>query len=253
MALWRCLSYVTRGSPKYDYPVTKSCPICYSDWEATTSKEVENKQTCSRECGHALRAWDQRGVSKDQPSKPPEGRDGTVEVSCANCGETDWIYKSRAERKERHFCDQACYDEWKSTSEQRHEHLREIAPKGERSEEYLEHLSERMSGESNPAWKGGVTEKKRKGNYKQEILVRCPDEFEEMARANGYVPVHRLKVAKELGRPLTSEEVVHHKDHDNHNNDIENLELWPNNRLHKLAEGNREEYLSERLWPEPPE
>jgi hypothetical protein len=244
---------MVRGRAKYDYPVEKTCPACRLTWEATTSKEVEEKEACSPECSGALRSWTQRGTSKERESKPPEERDGTVQVECANCGDDHWIYRSREKIKERHFCKQACYDEWKGSNPDRLNHLREIAPKGERSEEYLQDLSESMKGENNPAWKGGVTEKKRKGNYKREKLVRCPDEYSEMARANGYVPVHRLKVAKELGRPLTSTEVVHHKDHDNHNNDLENLELWPNNRLHKLAEGNREEYLSERLWPEPPE
>lgn len=182
---------------------------------------------------------------------PPEERDGMAEVTCANCGNTFHKRQDRADGN--NFCDQSCYGEWESTDAETVEHLRNIAPKGEKSPEALERLSEEMSGENNPAWKGGVTYKRRKGNYKREIMVRCPPEFKEMARANGYVPEHRLKVAKELGRPLTSTEVVHHKDHDNHNNDLSNLELWPNNRLHKLAEGNREEYLSERLWPEPPE
>jgi hypothetical protein len=241
---------MVRGRAKYDYPVEKTCPICYSEWEATTSKQVENKETCSPECANAMRAWKQRGTSKERESKPPEERDGMVKVECAKCGAERWERKDRVEGN--NFCSRECYQQWQKEDLDMSDHLREIAPKGERSPEALERLSERMSGENNPAWKGGVTEKKRKGNYKQEKLVRCPDEFEKMARANGYVPVHRLKVAKELGRPLTSTEVVHHKDHDNHNNDLENLELWPNNRLHKLAEGNREEYLSERLWPEPP-
>jgi len=251
MTVWSCLSFMPAA--KYDYPVTKTCPICYSEWEATTSKEVENKETCSPECANAMRAWKQRGNSVERESKPPEERDGMVQVKCENCGDSHWIYRSREQIKDRHFCEQTCYDEWKATDPDRLSHLREIAPKGEMSKEAREQLSERMTGEKNHAWKGGVTEKKRKGNYKREKLVRCPDEFSEMARSNGYVPVHRLKVARELGRPLTSTEVVHHKDHDNHNNDLANLELWPNNRLHKLAEGNREEHLSERLWPKPPE
>jgi hypothetical protein len=182
---------------------------------------------------------------------PPSERDGMEQVTCAMCGEEFYKRQDRAEGN--NFCEESCYHEWKSTSEEFREHLRNIAPKGERSDEFLEQLSESMKGENNHAWKGGVTKKKRKGNYKQEILVRCPEEFSEMARANGYVPEHRLKVAKAIGRPLTSEEVVHHIDHDNHNNDLENLELYPNNRLHKLAEANREEYVSGRLYPEPPE
>jgi hypothetical protein len=235
---------------KYNYPVEKTCPICYSDWEATTAKEVENKTTCSRSCANALRAWEQRGQTVERESRSPAERDGMEKITCAKCGDTAWYRQDRV--GERNFCSRECYQNYRKEDVDMSEHLREIASKGELSDEERKRLSEQMSGENNPAWKGGVTEKKRKGNYKQEILVRCPDEFSEMARANGYVPEHRLKMAKELGRPLTSEEVVHHKDHDNHNNDLENLELWPNNRIHKLAESNRQEWLSERLWPEPP-
>lgn len=251
MTVWSCL--LSMPAAKYDYPVEKTCPICYSTWEATTSKQVENKETCSPACAGAMKAWTQRGVSKNQPSKPPEDREGLVEVTCANCGETKWERQDRADGN--NFCDGSCYGEWESANEATREHLKEIAATGADgwTAESLESFREKMTGENNPSWKGGVTKKKRKGNYKQEIMVRCPPEFSAMARANGYVPEHRLAVARELGRSLTSEECVHHIDHDNHNNDLENLELYPNNKTHKLAEGDREKYVSERLWPEPPE
>lgn len=236
---------------KYDYPIEKTCPVCRSTWEATTAKEVDEKQACSPDCSTALRAWSQRGTSKEKPSKSPEKRDGVEKIVCEKCGDEKWYRKDRVD--ENNFCSRECYQEWRKQDVDMSDHLREIAPKGEMSEEERKKLSERMSGDSNPAWKGGITYKNGRGNVKREILVRCPDEFLEMARANGYVPEHRLKVAKKIGRPLTSEEVVHHVDHDRHNNEIENLELYPNNRIHKLMEGNREEYLSERLWPEPPE
>lgn len=50
---------------------------------------------------------------------------------------------------------------------------------------------------------------------------------------------HRLVIALAIGRPLSRTEVVHHIDHNPRNNDLANLELWPNNRLHKLAEHGR--------------
>jgi hypothetical protein len=38
-------------------------------------------------------------------------------------------------------------------------------------------------------------------------------------------PAYRLKIEKKLGRKLRSDEIVHHKDGDSHNNDISNLEI----------------------------
>jgi len=94
----------------------------------------------------------------------------------------------------------------------------------------------KMTGPNNPAWKGGVTYFRKHGNYKPIKYVRCPPEFLPMARKDGYVMEHRLIVARIMGRPLTRTEVVHHVDHDPQNNDPSNLELWPDNRSHKLAE-----------------
>jgi hypothetical protein len=96
-----------------------------------------------------------------------------------------------------------------------------------------------MYGEDNPAWKGGVTYFRKHGNYKPIKYVRCPVECLEMARKDGYVMEHRLLMARMAGYPLTRTEVVHHIDHDPQNNDPTNLEVWPDNRSHKLAEHGR--------------
>jgi hypothetical protein len=84
-----------------------------------------------------------------------------------------------------------------------------------------------------------VTYFKTHGNYRGVKYVRCPPEYKSMARQDGYVMEHRLIVAKSLNRCLTREEVVHHINHDPKDNRLENLELFPNNRAHKLAEGER--------------
>lgn len=93
-----------------------------------------------------------------------------------------------------------------------------------------------MSGAQNPAWKGGATYKRAHGNYRGVKYVRCPPEFLPMARGDGYVTEHRLVMAKSLGRCLSRTEVVHHRDHNPANNSQANLELFPSNRAHKLAE-----------------
>lgn len=93
-------------------------------------------------------------------------------------------------------------------------------------------------GAKNPAWKGGLTYFKRKGKYSNQSIkyVRCPVEFQAMARKDGYVMEHRLRVAVEIGRALTRTECVHHVNHDATDNRLENLMLFATNADHKRYE-----------------
>ncbi len=94
-----------------------------------------------------------------------------------------------------------------------------------------------LAGANNPAWKGGVTLKRAKGNYKGVKYVRCPMEYLPMGRKDGYIMEHRLVMAQSLGRLLTRTEVVHHIDHNPSNNCITNLMLFATNAEHKKYEG----------------
>ena len=58
------------------------------------------------------------------------------------------------------------------------------------------------------------------GDYK---AVHCPDHPKRIL--NRYVHVHRVVMEQHLGRLLEPHEVVHHINHDKHDNRIENLEL----------------------------
>ena len=97
----------------------------------------------------------------------------------------------------------------------------------------------KLAGPNNPAWKGGVTWKRPKGNYRGVKYVRCATDFLPMARADGYIMEHRLVMARHLGRLLSRTEVVHHIDHNPSNNCIGNLMLFPSNAEHKRFEGSR--------------
>jgi hypothetical protein len=80
-------------------------------------------------------------------------------------------------------------------------------------------------GERNGAWKGGVRVDRR--GY---VLIYKPDH--PFAASNGCVRLHRLVVEEQLGRLLTADEVVHHRDEDPGNNNPENLMVYATNAIH---------------------
>lgn len=70
----------------------------------------------------------------------------------------------------------------------------------------------------------------RKGDYIYAVVPSHPK-----ANKHGYVLLHRVMMENHLGRLLEPDEVVHHKDHNKHNNVISNLELMlskEHNRMH---------------------
>lgn len=57
------------------------------------------------------------------------------------------------------------------------------------------------------------------------VTVSPDDPYRAMAGKEGHVYEHRIVMARHLGRCLETWEEVHHKDHNKHNNQIENLEM----------------------------
>lgn len=69
----------------------------------------------------------------------------------------------------------------------------------------------------------------KKGAYMYALVPDHPH-----ATKNGYVLLHRVVVENHLGRVLSDDEVVHHKDRNKFNNNIENLEVLTNSEHAKL-------------------
>ena len=59
-----------------------------------------------------------------------------------------------------------------------------------------------------------------KGDYQYALVKEHP-----FATKNGYVLLHRVIIENHLGRLLNPNEVVHHKDGERRNNNLENLEV----------------------------
>lgn len=92
----------------------------------------------------------------------------------------------------------------------------------------LERLPAKARPEKNYFWQGGYSV-----DEEGYILEKRPDH--PQATAGGYVRQHRLVMEKVLGRYLTPEEVVDHKNRDTSDNDPGNLELYATNAAHLAA------------------
>ncbi len=90
-------------------------------------------------------------------------------------------------------------------------------------------IRETPKGEKHPNWKGG-----RYNHGDGYIVVQVlPDSpFFAMADSRGYCLEHRLVMAGHIGRCLLDAEVVHHINGNKADNQIENLELLPNDVSH---------------------
>jgi len=150
-------------------------------------------------------------------------------VNCAECGKEFSRPPSHVLRVRSPVCSRQCNGKARGREWGTHGHKGAAARK----------TFTRMLGEQNPAWKGGVTYKRPKGNYIGPRYVRCPPELLAMARSDGYVMEHRLVMAQWVGRPLTRTECVNHINHNPRDNRRENLELYPTNGDHKRGEVGR--------------
>ena len=87
-------------------------------------------------------------------------------------------------------------------------------------------MSNSRKGEKHPNWKGG--KQTQANGY---ILIKKPNH--PFSNKRGYVYEHRLVMEQHLGRYLTPEEVVHHRNEIKDDNIPKNLKLFANESEHQ--------------------
>ncbi len=80
----------------------------------------------------------------------------------------------------------------------------------------------------------GLFSRKHKSYKTKEGYIQIYKPKSPSARENGYAPKHRVVAEKMLGRPLSNNEVVHHKDGNKTNNRKSNLKVMTKEEHFKL-------------------
>lgn len=208
------------------YPFWKTCAQCNLPFQTHNHTQRLRNQICSKNCANQKASISRIGQKKATSAK--------VAVQCAVCDKILMRYPSHISKSKMIVCSRQCNGKLRATELVKHSHK----ARAHWSQEAEQRWRNRITGETNPAWKGGVTYRKRKGLYANQPIkyVRCPAEFLSMARSDGYVMEHRIVVALTIGRPLSRTEVVHHINHNATDNNINNLMLFATNAEHKTYE-----------------
>ncbi len=128
-----------------------------------------------------------------------EARRKRIESACLHCGKIIIVTPSRVGAGRGRYCGRSC----------------------------LAHQTIVLTG---ARFKKGVRPSNYKGftnthgkNADGYILIFLPEH--PYTNSQGYVREHRLVMEKHIGRYLTPEEIIHHKDFNKTNNSIENLQI----------------------------
>jgi len=101
-------------------------------------------------------------------------------------------------------------------------------------------------GQRSKDFRSAFFDNETKTSYGYKIIKA---KWHPFADKQGYVREHRLKMENHIGRYLTPDEIVHHRNEIKSDNRIENLFLFPNDELHRGFHIFNK-YASEKLSPE---
>lgn len=137
---------------------------------------------------------------------------------------------SRAERRK--FCSHKCRATWMSENLTGENALRYGKGHTLESRKKMSETkkAQRLVGEKSPHWRGGTYYTRGYRMVKiaalspEDVLLAEPMKCQNSSRGD-YIPEHRLVAARMMGRPLTSDEHVHHMNGKKDDNRPENLEV----------------------------
>lgn len=103
--------------------------------------------------------------------------------------------------------------------------------------------SRSYKGTGNPRWRDG-----RSANPEGRVLVYCPGDPHATLSAGKYAYRYRLVASEKIGRPLRSDEVVHHVNGDKTDDRPENLVVLSQSEHMRLEMAAREVAKALRDW-----
>ena len=132
-------------------------------------------------------------------------------------------FPSRAARKK--FCGRTCYAAWLSQerSGKNHPNFGQRHRPESIAKMKATKAARAVRGPQHHGWKGGRY--LSRGYLIVTLSAAELETFGSMAKAGGYVPQHRIVMARKLKRPLLPSEVVHHRNGIKTDNRLRNLEL----------------------------